>query len=128
MAEQDRIREIREREAAATDGPWRPVIQPNWHPFVVMRERSENGGQLDTSILRREEDADFIAHSREDVPFLLAALARSEARVEALVEAGNAMAERLAYEHSECDVSVCSAARNVKAWREALGTAGGGAG
>lgn len=84
-----RIAEIQARVDAATLGPWY-VVGPPWNEgapwinavdedphngsficdFVDLRE--ENGPRESIS---SEEDADFIAHAREDVPFLLALLA-----------------------------------------------------
>ena len=75
--EQDRrIAEIAGRVEAASDAPWgykRGSIA--W----MIRERKD-GPQVGNTIL--EEDADFIAHARTDIPFLLAQLAAATERAE----------------------------------------------
>lgn len=69
--EQDSVRrlaEIRERAEKATQGPW---TADEWNDIhagkVAVAEAypNEGGG------VYQEVDADFIAHSREDVPYLL---------------------------------------------------------
>jgi len=78
-----RIEEIGERAAAAEPGPWR--IYEEWDetncepPFCIARGMQNADGK---GLNKGDEvecfdhvDAEFIAHAREDVPFLLAQLA-----------------------------------------------------
>lgn len=71
----DRLDEIRERCEAATPGPWFSHESHNWHKdppkeyFIITRGMREVvASWVETS------DAQFIAHAREDIPWLLAML------------------------------------------------------
>ena len=82
------LTEIRDREQAATKGPWRKTLAPNGGPMVettwLVPEGYVGSGMtvrvtnhmLGTAGKHEEEaaNAEFIAHAREDVPRLLAAL------------------------------------------------------
>ncbi len=86
----ERIAEIRAREQTATEGPWR------WHDARTMRHLQSPSGPLGVSapLLGNRsysgyqiEDHAFIAHARQDIPWLLAQHAtliaeRDEAKVE----------------------------------------------
>jgi hypothetical protein len=67
MTEQE-IREIEEREKAATLGPWRAV----WTGDTVKSHRvyAEWTGNIACGISPKTGNAEFIAHAREDVPRL----------------------------------------------------------
>jgi hypothetical protein len=72
----ERIAEIREAEATATDGPWEVFI-PKTRPQVIQSEPTMGGGHF--GIVRRHDwgiirpnDAAFIAMSRAAIPDLLA--------------------------------------------------------
>ena len=72
----NRLEEIRQRTEAATPGPWKVVDQGNTVPSlqVVNETTWENPKQIKvcSSISpKREADANFIAHSREDMEWLL---------------------------------------------------------
>jgi len=58
--DQKRINEIETRADAATEGPWirRENLVDGYEGFVA-------------EIFQPERDADFIAHSREDIPWLI---------------------------------------------------------
>ncbi|MFB6977752.1 hypothetical protein [Streptomyces scopuliridis] len=69
-----REQEIRDREQAATPGPWRRMDdQQTLNRFV-----SSEGGTLDINFgyvgNRTQDDVAFVAHARDDIPVLLAAL------------------------------------------------------
>ncbi|MDE2096728.1 MAG: hypothetical protein KGL39_05720 [Patescibacteria group bacterium] len=92
MIDAKRRAEIRERCANATKAPWSVVGQPWGDSTCVYTGTGDPHGQLllcDTS--EREwnstdqnavADAHFIAHARQDVPDLLAALEAAEQRIE----------------------------------------------
>jgi hypothetical protein len=76
---EERLKEIDARAAAATPGPWELVdahddyVRPEY--YVVMKREAEHGfWDMDTSLMTRPEEPDFIAHAREDIPDLVAAL------------------------------------------------------
>lgn len=79
MTEQE-IREIEEREKAATPGPWRAV----WTGNTVKSHRvyAEWTGNIACGISPKTGNADFIAHAREDVPRLLDEVKRLQAENE----------------------------------------------
>ena len=85
--------EIRARVDAATPGPWRwlddqqvcPVLiagsRESWQPLV--------GGGFPgdgEAVIVRKDDARFIAHAREDVPYLLARVRELEAAFRDAIE------------------------------------------
>lgn len=88
-AESDaQLREIREREAKATAGPWEyeKEKQAAGRALVMLFETVKADGVrlLRFSHENGEPDAKFIAHARADVPYLLArvdSLKQSEARM-----------------------------------------------
>lgn len=69
MTTDDRLAAIRVRAEAATDGPWLQL--PPWKTVPTTRSAiiSPNGDIADR--IETEEDAEFVAHAREDVPYLL---------------------------------------------------------
>ena len=73
-----RIEEIREREAKATAGEWyweNNLLLTNDPKFLVMKPfYDDDTGEVMTCIF--QNDAEFIAHSRADIPFLLAEIER----------------------------------------------------
>ena len=95
---EERLAEIKARCEAATPGPWRFSEAHEWQegdgPFddwgadiqrdadgddvVVGGAQDEQGGAVG---VLRNEDAEFIAASREDVPWLLTEVERLERRV-----------------------------------------------
>lgn len=83
----DRLREIQERESKATEGPWEYAVDS------CLRCRDEGKeGEYDIlqvpsgyhAMLDRKEDADFIAHSRSDIPWLLKLAAELQLDLEPL--------------------------------------------
>lgn len=71
MTPQQRYDEIAAREQAATPGEWRVREYPDCFPLIKL----PNDEIQDIS---RREDADFIAHARADIPYLLARIRHAE--------------------------------------------------
>ena len=85
----DRLSEIRARCDAATPGPW----GTSGSPIIPLLEIPYNAG--------------FIAHSREDTPYLLAEVERLTARAEAAearADAAIADLDHLTYEGAKCEI------------------------
>jgi len=105
-AREQRIREIAERDKKATPGEWTVGVDS----CAKCREQGKEGEYeiLEVpsgyhAMLERKEDAEFIAHARMDIPFLLEALAseRSSAIKEAREECAR-MADQIAQDCSAC--------------------------
>ena len=88
MVNQGRLREVKEREARATKGPWRlghhrgfgeehDVGGPDGEDLAGVR-----------GMFYRKADAEFVAHAREDVPWLVGALEGTLAELEGLRRRG----------------------------------------
>ena len=87
MTNSDRLQEIRERAEKATPGPW--ACWDGWGPIsggyleglMAMARIGPSGGrsqevlsasdETQRDIYAKREDAEFIAASREDIPYLL---------------------------------------------------------
>jgi hypothetical protein len=71
----EEIGEIRKRTDAATPGPWNAYIEGRDHvggsSFIMT-----SGEDIELSAGATVADHDFIAHARQDIPRLLAELAR----------------------------------------------------
>lgn len=78
MSDEQRLAEIRSRADAATPGPWLVGGAPNatWQQVYCPRDNNLNVVQS----MRGGRDASFVAHAREDIPWLLD-LVRQQARV-----------------------------------------------
>jgi len=71
----DRIAEIKERCDAATPGPWKIVFQNEYGKCVLVdRGCREVIYSLYNAVHIIGANADFIVHTREDIPFLLGAV------------------------------------------------------
>lgn len=88
MNDSDRIAEIRSRADAATAGPWHGPHDPDIDLCARFGDYGwtagspdGNGPEYDVDSEQGKADAEFIAHAREDVPFLLDQL--EQARTEA---------------------------------------------
>jgi len=68
-----RLAAIRAREQAATPGPW--TANPGGHPGILTREATGDVLAVLGGCAQDEADAEFIAHSREDIGYLLDLLA-----------------------------------------------------
>lgn len=92
--EQDeRLHAIERRAAAATPGPWRVFVESDTENEI---ESDVDGGMgvIWRGAPSREASAEFIAHAREDVPYLIAALRDARADRDAIGAARDALAER----------------------------------
>lgn len=76
---QERLDEIRERVAKATPGPWRVINHPLRTGVGGIAAVADDELIVETDsgyYPPMRPDADFIAHARQDVPDLLAEVAR----------------------------------------------------
>jgi hypothetical protein len=73
LTNSDRLQEIRERAEKATPGPWKAEFGGVYPPESAARLESDLAGMAFLWPLPggNEEDAEFIAASRADVPYLL---------------------------------------------------------
>jgi hypothetical protein len=98
----DRTQEIEARVNAATEGPWATDGESDldeWYAeFFQVRWPNPDGlnGSEAAVLTFTKQDAEFIAHAREDVPWLLAERAGLLERVRSL-EAANERLERILY-------------------------------
>src|SRR5271166_4910266 len=80
-----RLKEIRERAEAATSGPWVAEISPDG-TVAMVDHATLRSDEVDEPLMiaacdvagNLENDAAFIAHAREDIPFLLSELDRAQ--------------------------------------------------
>ena len=70
----ERLTEIRQRIEAATDGPWERFDTPYYAEIHVLG--GKEAGFLPVALADKAYNTDFIAHSREDIPYLLAEVDR----------------------------------------------------
>ena len=123
----NRLEEIRERETKATPGPWRwedrrrtsggcyllsPVSKGIWD--CVLDDGSA-GGEYPPSLVPEEPDGQFVAHSRQDISYLLRRLEAAEAVIDAYAREV-AFDARWAHRRSQDATSV---------WEKAMQEAGG---
>lgn len=89
--DQTRIDAIQAREQAATKGPWNATATLDEHetPVFYSQAPEHHGESLFEADWGTQADADFCAHAREDIPYLLAALARLQAEKDYAWEALN---------------------------------------
>ena len=69
------LQAIKERCEDATPGPWVVMMHGNYGERVVI-DVSDGMPDEMLCVLKRPEDAQFIAHSREDIPTLLSEVTR----------------------------------------------------
>jgi hypothetical protein len=106
----ERAEAVRERAAAATGGPWEATSPPTSHWYVFRgpvpgpgasedeRQRWARGPDPFICDVRTHDgaaDAAFIAHAREDIPWLLDQLDRSVSREAAALATPPGRAARL---------------------------------
>jgi hypothetical protein len=136
-----RIAEIAARAEAATAGPWNVTeMEGHWisgagyvqgMTYYVFEAEQRGDGECGSML---KEDAEFVAASREDVPWLLAQLAASEAARARLVEALQMIRDRYGKvcdefelcQHTACDSSVGSWMEADAALTDAAGQGGAG--
>src|SRR6185312_6774960 len=80
VATDKRLEEIRQRAEKATKGPWEWVGRDGDHhdlmsPEGMIHSDGSACGEYSADIEVFGPDATFIAHSREDIPYLLSELA-----------------------------------------------------
>lgn len=99
-----RLAEIAARAEAATPGPWElvPALDGDGVHFKAGVDDSEGNAviwvtELGDEGCDREEDAAFIAASRQDIPYLLSALTAAAARIAGLEAAVQCAANILDY-------------------------------
>lgn len=97
-----RIEEIRERESKATRGPWRVV---DGRSFGV-----QSSDKNIASCFRRDNEV-FIAHAREDIPFLLVEVER----LNDVVKATHALIDFASREVIKVTAERDAAVRDIKA-------------
>lgn len=69
MLDKEKLREIRERVEKATQGPWEDEYEAD--PEGVAYDRFISTADERIGLIWEQENADFVAHAREDVPALL---------------------------------------------------------
>ena len=86
---EERFAEIRGREKAATQGPWRDecVIGRRKEIETFHTIRDKDGAIVDVLPISAYHDAAFIAHARQDIPALLDEVERLRAENEVLEKA-----------------------------------------
>ena len=72
----DKLDEIRQRTEAATPGPWAVKVKGN--AVESHQVMSSGNGPVCSAISPKTKNAQFIAHSREDIPYLLSEVDRLE--------------------------------------------------
>lgn len=79
---QEQLEAIRKRAEAAFNGPWH--LEERWSGLtsVVGRYPFEIDGTFGVADCLRNQDAEFIAHAREDIPALLAEVERLQDVIE----------------------------------------------
>jgi len=87
----EELEAIEAREAAATPGPWvcwdeaiMSTAKPQCEAECVLWADANSGTDGGRIFYTRDEDAEFIAHARQDVPALLAEVKRLKAEAERL--------------------------------------------
>lgn len=78
-----RIDEIKEREIKATEGPW--IFNPRDEEVAIANK--DKGIVFDPNCDMKDEDLDFIAHTREDIPYLRAEIERQKEAMKKIVGA-----------------------------------------
>lgn len=95
MNNNQRIAEIEKRAQTATRGPWEVEKYYHDEPYdeyiksaaiIVHKDESNYTITRNDWSNPLEADLNFIAHAREDIPYLLAQLAESQRRADAAVE------------------------------------------
>ena len=81
---QERLDEIQEREAKATEGPWGVDGPAQCGPGDSLAVYHVEDGGTVAYVQPSWDDAEFIAHAREDIPALLAEVERLSRRNEDL--------------------------------------------
>lgn len=96
----ERLAAIEARVEAADDGPWRvrgPQVDPSWKWAAGVESASLDPGEVDTTIAEVVDapDAEFIAHARTDVPWLVERVRELQAECLRVDEANTRLGERV---------------------------------
>jgi len=75
------IESIRQRTEATTVGKWEHFPIDGSLEYIVL---GEDRGEMVAEVIYEKVDAEFIAHSRQDIPNLLAHIAELEAEIKQL--------------------------------------------
>ena len=102
----ERLDQIRQRAAQATPGPWRctsyeVMSEATGVHVICFGHDRDDYGRVD------EPDAEFIAHAREDIPYLLQELATLSDRIAALEGALQRQTERACRFNCDAEDSAC---------------------
>ncbi len=92
MTTTDQLAAIEARAEAATKGPWHVDGAPDEAKYIV-QYTSGGGvhvGTYVTDLVETDEDAEFIAHARTDIPALLAMVREQRAALDAVLNLANA--------------------------------------
>jgi hypothetical protein len=92
-----RTEEIRQREQAATKGPWEAHTREEWgygtQAWIVPLSGGPSPGCHASD--QHIRDNEFIAHAREDIPYLLALVERLEAAGKKVADFGISLHEAI---------------------------------
>lgn len=91
MTATDQLAAIQARADAATEGPWHVDGEPDEAKYVVQftSGRGVHVGTYITDLVEADEDAEFIAHARTDVPALLTLVREQQAALDELMYVAN---------------------------------------
>lgn len=83
----ERLAEIEARVEAATEGSWRArgsQVDPSWKWAAGVESTSLDPGEVDTTVAEVVDgpDAEFIAHARTDVPWLIEQVRQRDEAIE----------------------------------------------
>lgn len=85
---QERLEEIRKREQAATEGPWSVARCEGEHgeiDYDIESPHEKITSKIACAVERRH-DAELVAHARQDIPDLLAALTQAQETIAQLTQ------------------------------------------
>ena len=92
------LKEIEERCKKATPGPWKMLppdpVNPCW--YISKRQGEEEGFYI-ACIFNGETDADFVTHSREDIPKLINRIKDLEAQIPEWIPVEERLPEKSGY-------------------------------
>ncbi|MCY8915631.1 hypothetical protein MOE20_06735 [Bacillus atrophaeus] len=74
-----KLEEIRQRADAATEGPWHYVITTEG-AYILDQDSDLISGECE-----REQDARFIAHARQDIPWLISEIDRLNSGIDSVL-------------------------------------------
>lgn len=111
------LAEIKAREQVATPGPWKPIEKGNTVPSHAVFAPSIDGSapvNICSGISPKTGNADFISHSRADIPALRAEVERLTAENATLTKALEWAEEHINEIYSYLDYDYCGSCQQVK--------------